>query len=84
MTTATDTLKQVADGRLAAGDRVHVLDAPSWCRRYFTGRAGLVVRVIPFPGGDVWVRFEPPVIPWCQRMDAVEEFPFAPEQLAAA
>ena len=43
-----------------------------------------MVRVIPFPGGDVWVRFEPPVIPWCDRMDAVEEFPFAPEQLAAA
>ncbi len=84
MTTATDTLRQAANGRLAAGDRVNILDAPSWCRRYFTGRAGRVVRVIPFPGGDIWVRFERPVIPWCQRMDPVEEFPFAREQLAAA
>ena len=84
MTMATDTPTQTTDGRLAAGDRVHILDAPSWCRRYFAGKAGRVVRVIPFPGGDVWVRFERPVIPWCDRMDPVEEFPFAPEQLAAA
>ncbi len=84
MTTATYTQTQAANGRLAAGDRVHILDAPSWCRRYFAGEAGRVVRVLPFPGGDVWVRFERPVGPWCDRMDPVEEFPFAPEQLAAA
>ena len=69
---------------LQPGDRVLILDAPSWVRRYFTGRSGRVVRVVPFAGGDVWVRFERPVIPWCDRMDAVEEFPFAPEQLAVA
>jgi len=43
-----------------------------------------VVRVVPFAGGDVWVRFERPVVPWCERMDPVEEFPFAPAQLAVA
>jgi hypothetical protein len=79
MTTATQT----GNGRLAAGDRVVILDAPSWCRRYFTGRAGRVARVLPF-AGDVWVRFERPIIPWCDRMDPVEEFPFARDQLAAA
>ncbi len=84
MTTSIDTPTQTTDVRLAAGDRVHILDAPSWCRRYFAGKAGRVVRVIPFPGGAVWVRFERPVIPWCDRMDPVEVFPFAPEQLAAA
>lgn len=84
MTMASDTPTQTTDARLAAGDRVHILDAPSWCRRYFAGKAGRVVRVIPFPGGHVWVRFERPVIPWCDRMEPVEEFPFAPEQLAAA
>ena len=82
----TTSIVPATDGRteeLAAGDRVVIVDAPSWVRRYFTGRAGRVVRVVPF-AGDVWVRFERPVIPWCERMDPVEEFPFAPEQLAAA
>ncbi len=79
MTMATET----GNGRLFTGDRVVVLDAPSWCRRYFTGKAGRVMRVLPF-AGDVWVRFERPVIPWCDRMDPVEVFPFAPDQLAAA
>ena len=69
---------------LQPGDRVLIRDAPSCVRRYFTGRSGRVSRVLPFPGGDVWVRFERPVIPWCDRMEPVEEFPFAPEQLAAA
>jgi len=84
MTTAT---VPGADGRtdeLSAGDRVVIVDAPSWVRRYFTGRAGRVVRVLPFAGGDVWVRFERPVVPWCDRMEPVEEFPFAPAQLAVA
>lgn len=79
MTMAMET----GNGRLFTGDRVVVLDAPSWCRRYFTGKAGRVMRVLPF-AGDVWVRFERPVIPWCDRMDPVEVFPFAPDQLAAA
>ncbi len=72
------------NGGLLTGDRVRILDAPSWCRRYFVNQAGRVVRVLPFAGGDVWVRFERPVTPWCDRMDPVEEFPFAPEQLAVA
>ena len=42
------------------------------------------MRVLPFAGGDVWVRFERPVNPWCERMEPVEEFPFARNQLAAA
>lgn len=84
MTTATDAPPQSRNGEVRAGDRVRVLDAPSWCRRYFTGKAGRVVRVVPFPGGDVWVRFERPVTPWCERMDPVAEFPFAPDQVAAA
>lgn len=84
MTTATETRAPSGNGTLLAGDRVIVLDAPSWCRRYFTGMAGRVVRVLPFNEGDVWVRFERPVTPWCDRMDPVEEFPFAPHQLAAA
>ncbi len=84
MTMATETQSRSGDGGLLSGDRVRILDAPSWCRRYFAGKAGRVVRVLPFPGGDVWVRFERPVGPWCDRMDTVEEFPFAPEQLAAA
>ena len=81
----TTTMAPAVDGtqELATGDRVVIVDAPSWVRRYFTGRAGRVSRVLPFAGGDVWVRFERPVIPWCERMEAVEEFPFAPEQLAA-
>jgi hypothetical protein len=66
------------------GDRVRVLGAPSWCRRYFSGREGRVVRVLPFAKGDVWVRFERPVRPWCDRMEAVKEFPFSPDQVAAA
>ncbi len=81
---ATEAQSPTRDRGLLSGDRVRILDAPSWCRRYFTGKAGRVVRVPPFPGGDVWVRFEWPVTPWCDRMDTVEEFPFAPEQLAAA
>ena len=84
MTTATETPSLTLQGRLLAGDHVLVLDAPSWCRRYFRGKAGHVVRVLPFDGGDVWVRFERPVIPWCDRMEPVEEFPFGPDQLAAA
>ncbi len=77
------TAMEFGNADLATGERVVILDAPSWCRRYFTGRAGRVARIFPF-AGDVWVRFERPVIPWCDRMDPVEEFPFAPDQLAAA
>jgi hypothetical protein len=84
MTTSTVPATAERSDELAAGDRVVIVDAPSWVRRYFTGKAGRVVRVTPFAGGDVWVRFERPVIPWCDRMDPVEEFPFAPAQLAAA
>ncbi len=84
MTMATEAPAQSIDCEVRAGDRVLILDAPSWCRRYFAGKAGRVVRVLPFPGGDVWVRFERPVTPWCERMDPVEEFPFSPRQLAAA
>jgi hypothetical protein len=84
MTLATEALPRSGNGEVRAGDRVLILDAPSWCRRYFTGRAGRVVSVLPFPGGDVWVRFERPVMPWCERMDPVAEFPFAPDQLATA
>ena len=84
MTTSTVPAIAERSDELAAGDRVVIVDAPSWVRRYFTGKAGRVVRVTPFAGGDVWVRFERPVIPWCDRMDPVEEFPFAPAQLAAA
>jgi hypothetical protein len=84
MRTSTVSATEDRMDELTAGDRVVIVGAPLWCRRYFTGRAGRVVRVSPFPGGDVWVRFERPVIPWCDRMDPVEEFPFAPEQVAAA
>jgi hypothetical protein len=83
MTTAIANEAPSAAGRLTSGERVVVLDAPSWCRRYFTGKAGRIVRGLPF-AGEVWVRFERPVSPWCDRMDTVEEFPFAPDQLAAA
>ena len=65
------------------GDRVMVVDAPAWCRRYLAGRAGYVARVLPF-AGDIWVRFERPVAPWCERMEAVDEFPFTLDQLSAA
>lgn len=83
MTVAMET--GLCSGRveLRRGDRVRVLDAPAWCRRHFAGRAGEVVRVLPF-AGDVWVRFDLPVSPWCERMDPVDEFPFAPDQLSAA
>jgi hypothetical protein len=84
MTMATEAMPQAISTAVRPGDRVRVLDAPSWCRRYFAGKAGSVVRTLPFAGGDVWVRFEQPVRPWCERMDAVEEFPFAPDHLAAA
>ncbi|OGO46537.1 MAG: hypothetical protein A2W34_03650 [Chloroflexi bacterium RBG_16_64_32] len=84
MTTTTEASPRSGIGDVRPGDRVLILDAPSWCRRYFTGKAGEVVRVLPFPGGDVWVRFERPVTPWCERMDPVEEFPFSPRHLAAA
>jgi len=84
MTTSAVPGREDQADELSAGDRVVIVDAPSWVRRYFTGRAGRVVRVLPFAGGDVWVRFERPVIPWCDRMEPVEVFPFAPEQLAAA
>ena len=84
MATAVETRPPSANGRFRAGDRVFIVDAPAWCRRYLAGKAARVVRVLPFVGGDVWVRFERPVAPWCQRMDPVEEFPFAPDQLAAA
>ncbi len=83
MTLAAQAAPPIIDSVLQMGDRVRVLDAPSWCRRYFAGKQGRVVRVIPF-GGDVWVRFERPVTPWCDRMDPVEEFPFAKDQIAAA
>jgi len=84
MTTSTVSGREGRVYEPAAGDRVVIVDAPSWVRRYFTGRPGRVVRVVPFAGGDVWVRFERPVIPWCDRMEPVEEFPFAPAQLAVA
>ena len=84
MTTSTESVTEGRTEELAAGDRVVIVDAPSWVRHYFTGRSGRVLRVLPFPGGDVWVRFERPVVPWCDRMEPVEEFPFAPEQLSAA
>ena len=38
----------------------------------------------PEPASGYEGRFERPVSPWCDRMEPVEEFPFAPEQLAAA
>ncbi len=84
MTTATESRPQSRNGKLHAGDRVLILDAPSWCRRYFAGRTGRVLRVLPFAEGDVWVRFERPVNPWCDRMGPVEAFPFPREQLAVA
>ena len=49
-----------------------------------TGRSLPAGRQVRRPRGDVWVRFEQPVRPWCERMDAVEEFPFGPDQVAAA
>src|SRR4030067_3296175 len=58
MTTTTEASPRSGIGDVRPGDRVLILDAPSWCRRYFTGKAGEVVRVLPFPGGDVWVRVE--------------------------
>ncbi len=84
MSTVAETLSAPRNGGLLAGDRVVIVDAPSWCRRYFTGQVGRVVRVLPFAGGDAWVRFERPVGPWCDRMEPIEEFPFAPDHLAAA
>ena len=84
MPMTTEPSAQSTDSEVRAGDRVLILDAPSWCRSYFRGKEGRVVRVLPFPGGDIWVRFERPVTPWCERMDPVEEFPFDPTQLAAA
>ena len=84
MTTATQSPPRARNGEMRTGDRVLIVDAPSWCRPYFAGKAGRVIRVLPFPGGDVWVRFERPVKPWCERMDPVEEFPFGRDQVAAA
>ena len=84
MVTATETRTQRGNSHLRIGDMVVVVDAPSWCRRHLAGRAGRIVRVLPFEGGDVWVRFEWPVAPWCDHMDPVEEFPFSPWQLASA
>ncbi len=82
--TVSETLSTPRTGGLLAGDRVVIVDAPSWCRRYFAGQVGRIVRVLPFTRGDVWVRFERPVGPWCDRMESIEEFPFAPDHLAAA
>ncbi len=82
MVLAVETRPRSADGHLQPGDRVMVVDAPSWCRRYLAGKVGRVVRVLPFKGGDVWVRFERPVTPWCESMEALEEFPFSPWQVA--
>lgn len=84
MTMAMQAAPQSISDIVRPGDRVRILDAPSWCRRYFNGREGRVVRVLPFAKGDVWVRFERPVRPWCDRMEAVEEFPFSLDQVAAA
>jgi hypothetical protein len=84
MTMAMEATRQMISAAVRPGDRVRILDAPSWCRRYFAGRDGRVVRTLPFAGGDVWVRFERPVRPWCERMDAVEEFPFALDQVTPA
>ena len=53
MTTSTALAVEDRMDELNAGDRVVIVDAPSWVRRYFTGRAGRVVRVLPFAGGDV-------------------------------
>lgn len=72
------------NGSLTAGDRVVVLDAPSWCREHFSGKVGCVSRVLPFPAGDIWVQFDTPVAPWCSRMDPVEEFPFSWNEVTAA
>ncbi len=84
MTPPSQTLTRSANDHIHPGDKVLVVDAPSWCRRYFAGRLGRVVRVLPFHGGHAWVRFELPVTPWCERMDPVDEFPFALDELAAA
>ncbi len=71
-----------SNGALRAGDRVLIVDAPSWCRRYVEGRRGCVARVFPFDKEPlVWVRFEPPVPSWCPRMKTLEEFPFAAGQV---
>lgn len=71
-----------SNGALRVGDRVLVVDAPSWCRRFVEGRHGCVARVFPFDEEPlVWVWFEPPIAPWCARMEALEEFPFASGQL---
>lgn len=83
MTIAIEAVPQAVGAGVRPGDRVRIEDAPAWCRRHFTGRAGQVVRVVPLAGGDVWVRFEQPVRPWCKGMDAVKEFPFAPNHLAS-
>ncbi len=84
MTITMEAPTQPERATLHPGDRVLVLDAPSWCRRYLTGLTGHVIQVLPFDRGDVWVRFERAVTPWCERMDPVEEFPFSPQQLQAA
>jgi len=84
MTVPALIAEPTASDRLRPGDRVLILDAPKWCRDYFAGLQGRVTRVLPFDSGDVWVRFERPVDPWCERMDPVEEFPFAAADLTAA
>ncbi len=71
-----------SNGALRVGDRVLIVDAPSWCRRYVEGRHGCVARVLPFEEEPlIWVRFEPPIPPWCARMESLEEFPLAAGQL---
>ncbi len=82
MTMVMEAMPQAIGAGVRPGDRVRILDAPSWCRRYFAGKEGRVVRVLPLAGGDVWVRFKRPVRPWCERMDAVKEFPFSPDEVA--
>ncbi len=81
MTMATQSRPAAQRRRLQPGDEVIVRGAPEWCRRYLAGRTGRVTRVLPFPHGEIWVRFHAPVSPWCERMEPVEDFPFAREEL---
>ena len=81
MITATQSRPAERRRRLQPGDEVIVRGAPEWCRRYLAGLTGRVTRVLPFPNGEVWVRFDAPVSPWCERMEPLAEFPFTREEL---
>lgn len=81
MTRNGETSKH-SNGTLHVGDRVLIVDAPSWCRRYVKGKRGRVARVLPFAEEPlVWVRFRPAITPWCPRMGPLQEFPLAAGQL---